>query len=117
MSKDVWDTIEGDTALEIAQLGYGISQRLPRWDGDRVSEWVYMIHLLEYHPEDWVTVLVRHRDGSILEVLTEPDRAEDDVFQTDMSVFDMHRMDIVAVLEYIKRDILQEKVESGAAHE
>jgi hypothetical protein len=117
MSKASWDTIEGDTALEIAQLGYGISQPSPRWHGDRVSEWVYMIHLLEYHPEDWVTVLVRHREGSILEVLTEPDRAEDDVFQTDMSVFDMHRMDIVAVLEYMKRDVLQSTIEAGAANE
>jgi hypothetical protein len=76
-----------------------------------------MIHLLEYSPEDWVTARVRHRDGTILEVLTEPDRGDKDAFQTDMSVFQMHRMDIVAVLEYMKRDILQKKVESGAANE
>jgi len=106
MSKASWDTIDGQTQMEITRVSHGVGGSYARWQGEPPAHSVYMIHLLEeYHPDEWVTVQVYHRHGDIVELENKPKGPEGHPFKSDMSVFEMHIMDYVAVFQWIEEDI------------
>jgi len=98
--------VRGVSRMEVRRVSHGVGGSYTRWQGKPPAHSVYMVELSDqYAPAEYSTFVAYHRHGEVVDIESGADGPEGIAFKSDISVFEMHIMDYIALFQWVEEDI------------